>query len=382
MRKRISELDSLRGLAALTVLFGHILNTFPPLPKVLLYSPFRIFWAGHEAVILFFMLSGFVLTLPFLKTEKVNYGLYLVKRILRIYIPYVIAIFVSLSIMKVFKRGTQADIRWIQNFWQKEFSFSDLINHLLLISDFNTDAVDPVIWSLVHEMRISIIFPFVVLLVLKSRWYQSLLLAILLSTTGALISFSGLDVSQGYLTSYAHTIHYTAFFIVGSLLAINKEFIVEIFNKFSLKIQLLILVSGICIYSLQTGLGYFLRIETGLFFREWFIVVGAGLLIVVSISAKWASVFLSKKPIKFLGEISYSLYLYHLPILIATLYALHDFIPQPIIYIISLPVIFGVSTLSFKIVEKSSIRYGQALSKKWNKKKANTTKGIKGTVNH
>lgn len=376
LKGRISELDSLRGLAALTVLFGHILSTFPPLPKFLMYSPLRIFWAAHEAVILFFMLSGFVLTLPFLKVRKINYGLYLVKRILRIYVPYIVAIFVSLLLMKLSQRGTKIDIRWIQNFWQNDFSFLDLINHLLPLSNFNTDALDPVIWSLVHEIRISIIFPFLVLLVLRLKWYQSLLSAIIFSVIGVIIAFSGFDVSQGYLNSYAYTIHYVAFFIAGSLLAINKNIITKWFNKFNLKVQISILVLGVCIYTLQNGLGYFVEIGGNLFIREWFISIGAGVLIIVTISANWVSILLSKEPIKFLGKISYSLYLYHLPIMIFAFYTLNEILPQLIIILIVLPLIFVVSTLSFKIIEINSIRYGQNLSKNYGEKKTNLLKKV------
>ncbi|WP_410805811.1 acyltransferase family protein, partial [Paraburkholderia sp. SIMBA_053] len=75
MNKRYLELDSLRGLAALSVLFYHCLRIFPSLDvgapdfandsdnwfiNALLNTPLRILWSGHESVILFFILSGFV----------------------------------------------------------------------------------------------------------------------------------------------------------------------------------------------------------------------------------------------------------------------------------------------------------------------------------
>lgn len=58
---------------------------------------FSLFWNGHSAVILFFVLSGFVLSLPFFKGEyKFDYSRYLVKRICRIYIPYLIIIMLAI----------------------------------------------------------------------------------------------------------------------------------------------------------------------------------------------------------------------------------------------------------------------------------------------
>ena len=71
--QRIAALDGLRGLAAATVAIGHGLDVFPTVwlasnhgPAAgalgwLTYSPLHLLWAGHEAVILFFVLSGFVL---------------------------------------------------------------------------------------------------------------------------------------------------------------------------------------------------------------------------------------------------------------------------------------------------------------------------------
>ena len=70
---RLIELDGLRGLAAVVVLIHHILETVPALAEVgarpgvvptgtfnriLTQSPLHLLWAGHEAVLIFFVLSG------------------------------------------------------------------------------------------------------------------------------------------------------------------------------------------------------------------------------------------------------------------------------------------------------------------------------------
>ncbi len=78
---RWKGLDGLRGLAAIVVVLHHSLLTSPSLalayfggPKapvgspswLLTYTPLHLVWAGPEAVLVFFVLSGFVLTLPVL----------------------------------------------------------------------------------------------------------------------------------------------------------------------------------------------------------------------------------------------------------------------------------------------------------------------------
>ena len=76
---RLIELDGLRGLAAVVVLIHHALETVPALAEVgarpgtvptgtfnriLTQSPLHLLWAGHEAVLIFFVLSGVALTSP------------------------------------------------------------------------------------------------------------------------------------------------------------------------------------------------------------------------------------------------------------------------------------------------------------------------------
>ena len=55
----------MRGLAAVTVVFHHFSRLCPPqVTHVLDRTPLRLLVAGHQAVILFFLLSGFLWVLP------------------------------------------------------------------------------------------------------------------------------------------------------------------------------------------------------------------------------------------------------------------------------------------------------------------------------
>ena len=81
---RIHSLDSLRGIAALIVLFHHCLLMTPLFYAAHYNEPYdngwvslftntilHTFWAGSEAVLLFFILSGFVLAIPFIDRKSV-----------------------------------------------------------------------------------------------------------------------------------------------------------------------------------------------------------------------------------------------------------------------------------------------------------------------
>jgi len=76
---RIDSLDGLRGLAALVVVVHHVMHANGSLDfatgldgraqgswvvRTLTFTPLHIVWAGTEAVLVFFVLSGLVLAMP------------------------------------------------------------------------------------------------------------------------------------------------------------------------------------------------------------------------------------------------------------------------------------------------------------------------------
>ncbi len=85
---RYLERDSLRGLAAGSVVIWHFLMFWVTSSRWhrIVYSPTVFFYTGSAAVLIFFVLSGFVLSLPFLARPQ-PYPAYLAKRICRIYVP-------------------------------------------------------------------------------------------------------------------------------------------------------------------------------------------------------------------------------------------------------------------------------------------------------
>ncbi|MEY2192747.1 acyltransferase family protein [Neobacillus sp. BF23-41] len=192
MVKRYNHLDSLRGIAAIMVLIGHYLSLFPYLRSNLMHSEFgsfiSIIWNGHSAVILFFLLSGFVLSLPFYSADKIEYHRYLIKRVCRIYIPYVVTIFQAIT-LKIILHSKIGSIPGLVDWavWNVKTSFNAIMNHLTFLGEYNSNTFVMVIWSLVHEMRISIIFPFVVLMLHRLDWKLSTLLSLVLSAVSFIL---------------------------------------------------------------------------------------------------------------------------------------------------------------------------------------------------
>ena len=94
-QSRYNELDALRGIAALMVVMWHFVcatyTVEDPGTKSFVMSLYFLV-QGRAAVILFFILSGFVLSLPFFREPQPGYGGFVLRRICRIYLPYVVLI--------------------------------------------------------------------------------------------------------------------------------------------------------------------------------------------------------------------------------------------------------------------------------------------------
>ena len=86
---KLLRLEALRGFAAVYVVFHHTLPREILLGSVDIGLLFRF---GQEAVILFFLLSGFVIHYSFGRGADKSFGTYFWKRALRIYVPLLVAL--------------------------------------------------------------------------------------------------------------------------------------------------------------------------------------------------------------------------------------------------------------------------------------------------
>ncbi|OJE52228.1 acyltransferase [Bacillus proteolyticus] len=375
MTRRYKELDSLRGIAAIIVLLGHFLALFPILGKKVMYSTFgayfSILWQGHSAVIIFFVLSGFVLSLPFYKGTEFNYLKYLIKRVCRIYIPYIVILFIAIGI----KLGIHSKIGTIPGLvqwgsWNIEVSLNRVMDHILFLREFNSDAFIMVIWSLVHEMRISIVFPLIIFLLLRVNWKVSIGIAMFLSVIGYLLMKNiPSEFNMPVSTNYFITLHYSSMFIIGALLAKNREYLVsKIINS---KVKYILLPLGLLFFSypripfmLLSKLIGEIDYDLYLIIIDWYICFGAVLIILSALSSKLFSKLLLIKPVQFIGEISYSLYLVHPIVLLTTVHISYGKISVPLILLISFLFTMVVSVLCYKFIEIPSIKIGRKLATK------------------
>jgi peptidoglycan/LPS O-acetylase OafA/YrhL len=189
---RYKELDGLRGLAALSVYFSHLLGiiSFKPIFfQILSNSPIHLIWHGESAVTLFFLLSGFVLTLPFLKNkDTVKIFPFYIKRIFRIYPVFLLAILFSIILKSLFFQLDKMLIysSWINQFWKwniHDISISTFFKTFILIGyTFDTKLFIPIIGTLRTEMIISLIMPFLIYIAFKLKIFFNIIVLVLLFT--------------------------------------------------------------------------------------------------------------------------------------------------------------------------------------------------------
>ena len=150
----VPALDGARGLAVLMVLLDHASDA-----RLYLFAGADLNRAGKYGVYLFFVLSAFLLTLPFCAGRAptdlrswLNYGL---RRFLRIYPLYVVVLLAMIPMHKV--------------------KLADLSAHLLLRDGKNQ------FWSIPVEVKYYFLLPFVGLTLLflrRQRWGRALAAAL------------------------------------------------------------------------------------------------------------------------------------------------------------------------------------------------------------
>jgi peptidoglycan/LPS O-acetylase OafA/YrhL len=359
LKNRIDQLDSIRGLASFAVLLNHLYLVLPMLPLLFRYSPLKVIVSGNASVIMFFVLSGFVLFLPFLRGFAGTYRTFVIKRIFRIYIPYLASIIFAVLMYTLLAKGSIPGI----DAWQSGINLKLLLEHLSLIINTDTRAFNNVIWSLVHEIRISVYFPLIALCVMRLNWKVNLFICLLLSIPNGLKDLFSLD--YGY-TTLLDTMHYTSMFLVGALLAKNLDILTAIYKKWSKARKWLILLVAFLSYTyssaiitivLKLGLPY------GFVIYDYMVTGASGIFIIYAIGSIRLSNLLLKKPMIFLGKISYSLYLIHLIVLFSFMYLFYGIIPNELIYLLIVFVSLLLATLSWRFIENPSIALGKKLAK-------------------
>ena len=165
---RLTELDALRGIAALAIVVFHAAENLPDrdllILKFLRGTPFRPLLDGRQPVIFFFVLSGLALTHALLSSPPRNHLIYVARRAIRLCLPASIIVLISALMCHAFHEAGQwpePDTWLAVAGWNQASGPPDILPQALLLGVDGGFPFDCVLWTLAHEFRLSIMLPVV-----------------------------------------------------------------------------------------------------------------------------------------------------------------------------------------------------------------------------
>jgi peptidoglycan/LPS O-acetylase OafA/YrhL len=358
---RYAELDALRGIAALTVVIWHFFcATYTPTVQPYIASIY-FFVHGRASVVLFFILSGFVLSLPFLKEPQPQYTPFILRRIFRIYLPYLVGIIFAIIIRTFLTIKTIPELGvWFNDYCGTPFSLKTALEHIFLIGNIHSNEYNNAIWSLIHEMRISLLFPFLFLFVKKVKPFISIVACIVLSGVAQFNEVLKWETSNGWESGYFYSLHIASFFILGILLAQYKEPLVHTFKRMKKPLKITLFVVSFILFRLSMDLWH---LNNNLFLIfDYGSALSACVFIVIALGSVKASRILNKPVFNLFGKISYSMYLNHITVLYISFFILYPFVSIPLIGLIYVSLVVVFSYFFWKYIEQPSISLGRVLS--------------------
>ncbi len=311
MKDRLGVLDGLRGIAVLLVLWYHLweISWLPaPWHQYFQFIP----ETGFIGVHLFFFLSGFVITYPFLRALERGQPLpawahFAWRRFMKIVPSYVLSIIVAYAI------GYAALQRANALPWQ------ELITHLLFIHTWwsgTYGSINGVLWTLAVEVEFYLCFPLVWWCFRRQPWITAFAMfavafawrALLQQCCYATIFPQWAENLPGYLDIFASGMLSAYLFVrFGHRVRESR-------GRFAAP---LVAIAGIVLAAAMLHNMYEFR-----HVDQWQVVwqvkwrglfgIAFGTITVASLCApRWWELLLANAPLRFLAVISYNLYLYH-----------------------------------------------------------------------
>jgi peptidoglycan/LPS O-acetylase OafA/YrhL len=206
-RLHLNYLDGIRGIASLYVVFVHV---EPSIGEQL-----PAFWSlfektlryGAFSVVIFIVLSGYVLMLPVVRSQKGHLSGslidYIKRRSRRILPPYYAALFLSLLLaLAIFMLEKFTDFQWNkvagEGPFSPHFSLIDVVSHLLLFHNLSSSTyltINPPMWSVATEWQLYFLFPLLLLPIWRRFGLFSVVIAAFAIGIAPFYTLNGFSIS-------------------------------------------------------------------------------------------------------------------------------------------------------------------------------------------
>ncbi len=331
MKQQVNSLTASRAFAAIMVFIFHFGRTVDPFNRVE-----SIFLNGNLAVSYFYVLSGFVLYVSYSNNYR-GYRDYIVKRVARVAPAYLLGLGLYMLVyFFIYKASFNAEI------------VTQLLCNILFIQACIPKyalSLNFTGWSIGVEMFFYLLFPLLLLFQKKSlKWFAISSVVIFAVTQVVFHLFFKNDYGNTWnfcFYQYHPIMHINQFLIgmIGGYWYKNSSFTKP---KFSFMPFVLLVIILFCLAFKPVGVFY----DAGLFAPLF-------MLLIVS-TAKDDPAFLNFKPLVFLGEISYGIYILQFPVyeFLRTLNDNQLKLSPRSFFFFSLAGLILAATLSYYFVEK------------------------------
>jgi peptidoglycan/LPS O-acetylase OafA/YrhL len=305
---RLGVLDGLRGVAVLLVLWYHVWETawLAP-PAWLAFVPATGFIGVH----LFFFLSGFVISYPFvraalLQRPQPTWGHFAWRRFIKIVPSYVLSIAVAYAVGYAQVQPYAAPV-------------PDVLTHLLFIHTWfpaRYGSIDGVLWTLAVEVEFYCIFPLIWAAFKRQPWLTAagmIAAAWIWRAAMAQCCFTTLfpqyeENLPGYLDIFAFGMLAAQLFTrFGDRWRAPRLRYISPLIALGGIVALWELLENLYAYALHEQWAGVWQIDKRPLLGAAFLVIALGSLT----SPRWWQILLDNVPLRFMATISYNLYLYH-----------------------------------------------------------------------
>ncbi|THU03660.1 acyltransferase [Lampropedia puyangensis] len=351
--------ENLTGVRALAVLWVLVMHTWAFSPVSLGVSlPWfdmeigltRLVRFGEWGVDIFFVLSGFLLTMPWIRNglepPTIHQSLEFYRRRLLRILPAFYFVLLVLIFMRLYGFGPVP-------------TAAQVFQHALFINPWlGNMPLQGAFWSLPVEAYFYLFLPLILLLAIRVRSFSTVMLGLIVGTIAfrAFVLFSPMVENKGlYLFSFFGRVDQ---FVVGSLMAY-----IHFKRPLSARQGTYLLLVSIVLFLALIGFidrrgNMFENRDSIYFVHQTIVAFVTGLLIYAASSpSKLAKLLFGNAWMAFIGTISYSVYLWHTVVL--DLFMQTNTVTGPTsaekswaIFVYTWPAIFVISTLSYFLIER------------------------------